>query len=154
MTSVFLFGYSQGRGFCLMHPGLRRAHHPLLDPFTVPLDGGYAPRRARAGTRTAGALGPIVWRAQGVDVEARRRIEYDSDECPQGEYLHHLDVYGFTALAWWDRTQGDRRGNCSTTLLAEGDHDISAMLDQLAADFPGVLDNLRRAGVELREVRR
>ncbi len=59
-----------------------------------------------------------------------------------------------TMLAWWDRAQGDTRPNCSTALIAEGEHDASAMLAELAARFPTVLDNLRRAGVELREVRR
>ena len=147
MTAVFLFGYvGPWRGFALMGPGGRRERHPLLEPWRV--DGGYAPRRLLRSPST------IVWREQGVDPRQRNRIEHDSEECPQGECLLHQGVHGFTVLAWWDRTQGDSRPGCSTTLFVEGEHDASAMLSELAAHFPGVLSNLRAAGVELREVRR
>lgn len=155
MTRVYLFGYDPGRGFDLMEPGGRPTWREVrggpLDPMGAGavLDGGFAPRRGRPRTALQGA---IIWRAQAADQNARYRIDRDSDECPQGEYLLHR-WQGFTLLAWWDRTQGDARGNCSTTLLVEGEHDASAMLAELAARFPTVLDNLRRAGVELREAR-
>ncbi len=147
MTRVYLFGYSEGRGFDLMSPGGRPVRHPW--PFVdAGIDGGYAPRRGVTGA----VRGQLCWRAQGVSAEQRNRIDYDSEECPQGEYLlHRRDA--FTLLAFWDRNQGDRRANCSTTLIVEGEHDASAMLAELAARFPHVLDNLRRAGVELREAR-
>lgn len=151
---VYLFGYDPGRGFDLLKPGGRSARDPAVDPFSMPIDGGFAPRRARVDTITAAEIARIdgiCWRAEGFDDHERRRIERDSEECPQGEYLLHR-WHGFTLLAWWDRTQGDRRPNCSTTLLVEGEHDASAMLAELAARFPAVLDNLRRAGVDLRPV--
>ena len=156
MTRVYLFGYDRGRGFDLLLPGGRSAWREVrggpLDPMGDGsiLDGGFAPRRARPGTITAADLagpGGICWAAQRP--ADRQRTYSQSGECPQGLYLLHR-WQGFTLLAWWDRTQGDARGACSTTLLVEGDLDASAMLAELAARFPAVLDNLRRAGVELR----
>lgn len=119
----------------------------------VHLDGTLAPRRLREGTRGAKlfAVRPI-WTGTGATREERQRIEYDSEEYPQGEFLRHTLDTGFTAIQWWDRTQGDQCGACNSTVLLEGNHDAAAMLAALAAHFPHVLANLTKAGVTLREV--
>lgn len=110
------------------------------------LDGNYAPRQ---GTRHD-VRGRLVWSGQGATTEERRRISSDSEERPQGEYLLHRRG-GFTLMAWWDRCQGDERGGCNSVFLLEGEHDGAAMRLALERYFPRVLDNLRRAGVALRE---
>lgn len=91
---------------------------------------------------------------QGKTPEERQTIDSCSVEEEQGRYLHHHLDDGFTALAWWDRCQGDRRGASSSTILLEGKHDAAAMLEALAQHFPHVLANLKRHGVELVEVPR
>lgn len=157
MTRVYFFGCWNQPGHYLFGPGGTYPRGTPFDSFTsdVCIDANYAPRRARGGTQTAHVVGPggLCWGAQGAKIEDRQRIHYDSDEHPQGEFLIHRGVRGFTLMSWWDRCQGDERSACNSTLLVEGEHDASAMLAELAARFPHVLDNLRRAGVELREAR-
>ena len=74
-----------------------------------------------------------------------------SDECRQGMFLRHVLPNGFTAIQWWDRNQGDSRGACNSTVLLEGTHTTEEMLAALGQHFPHVLENLRKAGVELVE---
>ena len=88
----------------------------------------------------------------GKTHEERRAIEYGSEEFPQGEFLLHKLDSGFTAIQWWDRAQGDKRGGCNSTILLEGNHDSAAMLNALKDNFPHVLDNLTKAGITLREI--
>lgn len=104
------------------------------------LDGQLAPRQARDGS--------VVWAGQADD----RKIAYRSAEFPQGVFLHHVLPNGFTALQWWDRCQGDTRGACNSTVLALGDHTTEAMLTILREQFPTVVANLERHGVQLVEV--
>jgi hypothetical protein len=88
----------------------------------------------------------------GETREKSNRILYDSEECEQGLFfLHHLDT-GFTAVQWWDRTQGDERGGCNSTVLLEGRHTAEEMLEALAKHWPQILANLTRANVQLREI--
>lgn len=111
----------------------------------IHLDSNWAPRRNRYD-------GTLCWQAQGVTHEERQKIHYRSDECPQGQFLRH-ERDGYTLISWWDRTQGDTRGNCNSTFLLEGTlHDSATMLVELERLFPHIVANLKRAGVELVEV--
>lgn len=117
----------------------------------VHLDSTLAPRVHQP---WYGADGFICWASKGKTQEERSRITYRSEECPQGQFLlHHLDN-GFTAIQWWDRCQGDTRGACNSTILLEGEHDAATMLAALAEHFPHVLENLKKAGVELVEIKK
>jgi hypothetical protein len=88
----------------------------------------------------------------GKDQKEACNIDYDSSEYPQGQFLvHHLDS-GYTAMAWWDRCQGDTRGACNSTILLEGRHTAEEMLAALQKHFPHVLANLEKHGVKLVEV--
>lgn len=107
------------------------------------LDGSLAPRRRHA---------LVVWSGMGETREKTNRFHYDFEECEQGLFLlHHLDT-GFTAVQWWDRTQGDTRPGCNSTVLLEGRHTAEEMLAALATYWPSVLANLTRANVQLTEV--
>jgi len=107
------------------------------------LDGSLAPRKLN---RT----GKLCWNGQDVK---DGHIRYDSEEYPQGQFLiHHLDN-GFTAMQWWDRTQGDTRGACNSTILLKGEHAGGDMLMALHEHFPHVAENLKKAGIALDEVR-
>lgn len=121
------------------------------------LDGTLAPRRMGRDRRRGPERlqpGALCWMGQGRTPEERQGIDHDSAEYPQGQYLVHQLPNGFTAMAWWDRCQGDTRGGCSSTVLLEGTHDAAAMLEALAQHFPHVLTNLERHGVQLVEVPR
>lgn len=113
----------------------------------VHLDSTLAPRRHKY-------TGKLVWSGQGVTSEQRHRIYYDSEEYPQGQFLRHELSTGFAAIQWWDRTQGDTRGACNSTLLLEGAHTSAEMLAALQEHFPHVLANLAKAGVTLVEVQK
>lgn len=145
MPRAFFFGCWNETGHFMWRPGKRwagdfdRAFHG--DYERPHLDGSYAPR-----TRLSD--GAIVWDALGHGKD-RWRLLNRSEERPQGEFLLHRRD-GFTLIAWWDRTQGDTRGACNSTFLLEGDHGVAGMLAGLAERFPHVLENLARAGVELR----
>jgi len=106
------------------------------------LDGTLAPRRHK---RT----GAIVWTSMAPKTD---RLEYLSEELPQGQFLRHDLDTGLTAIQWWDRTQGDERGACNSTVLARGKRTSAEMLALLAEHFPTVLANLARANVKLVEV--
>lgn len=118
--------------------GLRKSH-----VFRLGFDGTLAPRRHRY---TEG----ICWLAQ-VDGPAVQSMDYRSSEYPQGSFLLHRGG-GFTVISWWDRTQGDTRGNSNATFLLEGDHDAAVMVEQLSVFFPHVAKNLREAGLTLVDV--
>jgi hypothetical protein len=121
--------------------------NPALD--TLPLDGGYAPRRHR-GTYQ------VVVTALSKDRRARDDLHNRSDELPQGQYARTIvtsngDVY--TILSWWDRTQGDTRGNCSSCFIVHGRYAYSsaAMVAALPRHFPKQAARLAAAGVQLVE---
>jgi hypothetical protein len=143
---------------CYYFGCLRRGDgHRLYEPGDVPCrhDGSGVLRYGPAGVHVDGTLAPrvkygdggakIVWGAYGG-------IPVYTPECPEGEFLlHHLDN-GFTAMAWWDRQQGDRRPNSNSVLLYAGKHSADEMVAALREHFPQVLKNLRRSGVTLRQV--
>ncbi len=141
----FYFGCWDDAGHFLYAPGGRRASTrdvPELGKYASgALDGAFAPRRI---------AGRLCWSAQDPSGGLARR----SDEYPQGEFLIHYLEIGFTAMAWWDRRQGDTRGGCNSVILLEGKHTADAMRAALLQHFPSVLANLERAGVRLVEVPR
>lgn len=110
----------------------------------VHLDGSLAPRRIQpAGTISCHWLMPTR--------DTDGHMNY-SGECPQGQFLRHTLPNGFTAVSWWDRSQGDERPGCSSTILLEGRHTAEEVLAAGRLLFPHVFENLARAGIELVEV--
>jgi hypothetical protein len=102
------------------------------------LDGGLAPRRARrrAWLPFEPPLDRVVFkRMGGADRDLRYRIESESDEAGQGEFLLHA-ISGCTIAAWWDRTQGDTCGACNSCFIVEGAKDTDEMLDLFPRLFP------------------
>lgn len=119
------------------------------------LDGGLAPRRASTHARLPFEVPAdrIVYRCMGAkDQDLRWRIDRDSEECTQGEFLLHA-IAGCTIAAWWDRTQGDSRGACNSCLIAEGAHSANEMLALFPQLFPAQAARLVAAGVVLRFLR-
>jgi hypothetical protein len=144
---VFYFGCWGEAGHQLFGPRGRRTYReePVVayyGPRHMHLDGTLAPRKDR---RT----GAITWTGAG---DRDRRIESWSDELPQGHFLRHELDNGFTAIQWWDRSQGDKRGACNSTILMRGQHTSAELLAALAEHFPSVLANLSAAGITLVEV--
>lgn len=136
------FGCWNQAGHYLVAPGGGRPvlSHEESYALSRELDGAFAPKRKRGG--------PIVW---GDTRDPSDWDRYNATECPQGQFLRH-EIRGYTLIQWWDRCQGDTRGACNSTVLLEGVHTSERMLGALAEHFPHVLENLKRAGVELVEV--
>ena len=135
--SCYYFGCWGRAGHYLHDPSGHTQHRAGLEFYESGdgrlqhIDGTLAPRRSSSGK--------LCWGEQ----------ERYSEECPQGEFLiHHLST-GYTAMAWWDRNQGDERGACNSVLLLKGEHSAAEMLAALEQHFPRVLDNLRTADVQL-----
>jgi len=103
------------------------------------LDTGYAPRRHK---RT----GDIVYTYQcGGFQEARSLLFYASEELPMGQFLrHYFKGRDVTFLSWWDRAQGDTRGNCNSCFLVQGEHSTVEMLEWFPKMFPIQAGNLER----------
>ena len=151
MTPLCLyFGCWNEAGHYLWLPGKRsagreyqyRKHEYARDG--VHLDGALAPVRTRDGQ--------ITFTATGQTMGERQRLSSRTDECPQGQFLLHHLPSGMTAIQWWDRNQGDRRGACNSTILLEGEHTATEMVAALGQHFPHVAANLAKAGVVLVEV--
>lgn len=106
------------------------------------IDGALAPRRDRAGEIFS----------VGTDPKHSER-EHSSSECPQGQYLLHHLPNGYSAVQWWDRNQGDGRSACNSTILLYGVHDAATVLAAGREKFPHVFENLKKACVELVEVK-
>lgn len=143
------FGCWNDYGHVLRAPGGRRSalDHDFAWELSCKLDGQWAPRKGRSGK--------LCWQAQAPDSEDDRALGWelrDSSECPQGQFLLHQGVMGYTLIQWWDRCQGDKRGACNSTILLEGEHTTEELLAALTAHFPHVLANLEKAGVQLVEV--
>jgi len=151
MNRCYFFGCWNTPGHYLREaPGTPRLDYCLREKVELfgghlHLDGSLAPRKYNP-YYGAG----ICWNGQSKPTG--QRIEYQSEECPQGHFIRHVLDNGFTAIQWWDRCQGDTRGACNSTVLLEGDHTTEEMLSALRENFPSVLENLKRHGVELIEV--
>lgn len=140
---AYYFGCWQQPGHHLYHVGGRAVHSHDGVPFDPSdnarwLDGGLAPRcvGSSIGRPCCAFLGGV-------------RIQ--STEAPQGRFLLHW-IRGYTLIAWWDRTQGDDRGACNSVFIVEGEHTAAEMLALWPELFPLQAANLKRAGIELREV--
>ena len=123
------------------------------------LDGGLAPRRAAPRARLPFEIPAdrIVYRRMGgEDRDLRWRIDAESEECPQGEFLLHA-IAGCTIAAWWDRTQGDKRGACNSCLIVENRPGQGWCANEMIALFPRLFPAqaglLAAAGVVLRFLR-
>lgn len=146
---VFFFGCWNEPGHYLHEPG-GRVSWKLSDAIASAgdgrhIDGTLAPR--------INSAGQVFFAAQAAGDDNFRRFIYAGKESPQGHFLRHRLPNGYTAIQWWDRCQGDKRGACNSTVLLEGDHTTEEMLAALAQHFPHVLENLQRNGVELIEVK-
>jgi hypothetical protein len=150
MSRCYFFGCWNTPGHYLVGPHGARVDHregAKVELFgdQLHLDGSLAPRKYHPRYGTG-----LCWNAQSKP--NGQRIEYQSEECPEGQFLRHVLPNGFTAIQWWDRCQGDSRGACNSTVLLEGEHTTEKMLEALRVNFPGVVENLKRGGVELVEV--
>lgn len=146
VSRCFFFGCWNEAGHYLYAPGGRTFWNDTLDHVgTCHIDGTLAPRMTPANQ--------IVWVAQAAARAERQRLQYESEEMEQGQFLLHVLPNGFTAIQWWDRCQGDRRGGCNSTILLAGIHTAGEMIAAAREHFPHVLDNLARHGVELVEVK-
>jgi len=143
VSEVFFFGCHGRPGHELWAPGWLTTVHPLFG-LGWDLDGEYAPRLTREGGVTSMSV--------ASDSLKRFQIRHASRECPQGQYLRHVrESRGgtWTIVSWWDRCQGDERESCNSTVLMEGGRPAGEVLSALRKNFPGVLENLARRGVEL-----
>jgi len=94
----------------------------------------------------------IVFTGSIESLSGRQDLHYRSEECPQGWFLRHELDNGFTAVAWWDRTQGDHRSGINSNILLEGVRTSTEVLEAGRRCFPRVFDRLAAAGVWLVEV--
>jgi hypothetical protein len=145
-VECLFFGCWGRPGHGLFSAGGRAApRHPVFD-LGWELDGTLAPRRASDGE---------VFALLGLTQDERRRRGRRSSECPLGQYLTHLMDWPrmsgakWTVVSWWDRCQGDDRSGCNSAVLLEGEHSAEEVVRALRENFPTVLENLARAGVEL-----
>ena len=157
---VYYFGCWNSPGHYLHSPGGRSHFDPRVAKYGngIHVDGSLAPRIMRRTFKKRDGSwilsGARCWLGEGATPDEASAIDYASVEMPQGFYLHHHLDNGYTAVQWWDRCQGDKRGGCNSTILLEGRHDAPEMLAALREHFPHVLANLERGGVELVEVPR
>lgn len=152
MDRCFYYGCWNQAGHFLWAPGGKKGWTVLGSRLSFAFDqcdGGYAPRVIQHTNKIA-----CNWSMPERD---GRGYLNSSAELPQGHYLRHLLAIGgegggaFTVVSWWDRNQGDGRGNCSSTILLEGDHTADEVLAAGRLHFPHVFENLKRAGIELVE---
>ncbi len=152
----FYMGSWNGPGMYLFGPGGRRPTDDRTHALEyyrkgeVHLDSTLAPRERRAVYGRPG--GQLLWTGSGATHEDRRRLHWDSDERPQGEFFRHELDTGFTAVSWWDRSQGDSRGAINSTILLEGVRTTEEVLDAGRVGFPRVFSCLERAGIRLVEL--
>jgi hypothetical protein len=159
MTRIYYYGCWNDGGHSICGPGCqwvpRAERAERYAEGRLHIDGTLAPRRHKTGR--------ILWTGQGKTRDEVHRLQYESAECDQGEFLRHkLDFEdasrigartSFTVIQWWDRTQCDTRSGSNSSLLVDGDHPSAQMLVVLAEHFPQVLSNLQKAGVSLVERR-
>ena len=152
MSEVYYFGRWNGPGHYLYrnvgwYTSTSNYQRVLYFGDRVHIDGNLAPRRVNETDN-------IVFGGQGktIDDRARARMRNRSQECDQGQFLLHALDNGFTAIQWWDRCQGDKRGACNSTILLAGERTAGEMLSALDEHFPSVRENLKRAGIDLVQV--
>lgn len=149
MTEALFFGCWNAPGHFLFGPGGTRCSLPNGRAYKLScsLDSRFAPRKSK--------LYGLCWLAQAPDRDVDSATfwrYYDASEYPQGQFLRHTHD-GFSLIQWWDRCQGDSRSGCNSTVLLPGERTTEELLDALHSVFPSVAENLRRAGVNLLEVK-
>lgn len=154
---IYYFGVWEQSGHHWAGPGGNYAYEREVQdvPFKEWIDGGYAPRRFKDGYfgRRSLVKNPMCCFAMECKTaDARMHVgQYDTEEFAQGEFLIHKKA-GWTLMSWWDRTHGDTRGACNSSIVAQGDFEDHQMFDLLAEHFPKIADDLAKAGVVLKNV--
>jgi hypothetical protein len=157
-AKCFYFGSLKGDGHCLYAPDGRKFWNDLLLQIgEAHIDGALAPRRVRIGSRSyykrEDPSSVVCWTLQGETREDRDRLEHDSAECPQGQFLLHALHNGFTAVAWWDQCQGDTRPGSNSVILLRDIHTRAETAIAVGKEhFPQVFENLERKSVKLVDV--
>ena len=149
---VFFFGCWNEAGHFLFDRN-RRVRYSEEDAITIyefdgerrHIDGTLAPMR------TSYAKG-IVFGGMRSLRDRRVAMHHDAGELPDGKFLRHELSNGYTAISWWDRSQGDKRPGCNSTVLMYGSHTSEEMLAALRENFPHIVENLEKHGVKLVEV--
>lgn len=103
------------------------------------LDTGFTPMRHQ---RTGNIV--YSWQCGGFD-QARQKLFYRSEELPQGQFLRHY-FRDCTMLTWWDRSQGDTRGNCNSCYIVKGEHTSTEMLEWFPKFFPAQVQCIAEGG--------
>lgn len=99
-----------------------------------------------------GTLAPYLSRGEIVFSGDNLHRPRTHEELSQGKFLLHHLSNGYTAIQWWDRTQGDRRGGSNSTFLAKGKYSADEMLFMFAQYFPSRKQRLDAEGITLCEV--
>jgi hypothetical protein len=150
------FGSLKGDGHCLYGPdGYSFWNKDAAMVGETHIDGALAPRRIRIGSRSYYKLeqpSHPVCMLMGETKDDRTRIDLDSGECNQGEFLWHVLPNGFSAVSWWDQCQGDTRPGSSSTILLAGIHRAPEVLEAGKKFFPEVFERLKLKGVLLVDV--
>lgn len=144
-TPCWWFGVwpGNGSGHGLYTISGRSAYDAL--PFNYErLDGGYAPKQNSA-------YG-ITFKYEHSEETVRRKVEYNCEELPQGQFLRHR-IEDITFISFWDRSHGDKRPGCNSAYLVRGDHTSEQMVKWLGRHFPKQAHDLYKAGVTLVEVK-
>lgn len=133
-------------------PTARRDECPWHDWTSDSLDGGYAPRRMRLKQPLPEHADPeredrLVF-LNMVSPDNRAVLAANSVEFPQGQFLYHR-AHGCSLISWWDRTQGDTRGNCYSTFIVEGEHHVDDVITWFPKLFSLQAKRLADCGVQL-----
>ena len=130
IAGIYYFGCWDGTGHHLWTSDGRFAPHTLRLPWTG-LDGTLCGDPALADMRGRSSREPLYWPG-------------DDAHQPQGvARLHHRD--GWTALAWWDRSE-DRRYGSNSAFVAEGTLTAAEIVERGAGAFPSVWRRIEGAG--------
>ena len=146
----YYFGCWREAGHFLWAPGGQSVHYTergKIENYGNPrihIDGTLAPRWIN---------GVVGWQGMPAKDERERRSFEHGQELRDGRYLSHRLDNGYSALAWWDRHQGDNRPGSNCVLLLEGDQNAQQILAAGRIHFALVFENLKKAGIELVEVK-
>jgi hypothetical protein len=154
IPTCLYFGSLKGDGHCLYgHDGFSFWNGDVARPGGTHIDGSLAPRKVRVGSKSYYNLekpSQLIWTSMPEGDHAR--LEGDSEECPQGQFLLHILTDGFTAIQWWGRCQGDTRPGSNSTLLLSGIHSAEEVIAAGKRHFPKVFERLEMNHVQLVDV--
>ena len=94
--ACYFFGcWNQAGHFMYLPGGRREWNGPAYYGDHIHLDGTLAPRRGVRG-KVRGV--EVCWMGQGATPDERQRIDFDSKEYSQGQFLRHVLDNGYTAI--------------------------------------------------------